>query len=234
MLTSIRDEYVRGVHLKNYSILLVEDDKGTQEELAEILTYFCKKVYIASDGLEALTLYYAHAPDLIISDIHMPKLSGLEFIKKIRQKDTKTAIAIVSAYTDVDLLLLATELHLLKYLVKPITKSKLLEVFKLFKNSKEYCEIKLDTQYTFYKERCLIINDKEEYLLTQRESDFLILLYEKKTLLGYGEIETFLGIDFNDNAIRQFIKKLRQKLPKGFLRNVQNSGYIINHTFLKT
>lgn len=220
--------------MKNYSILLVEDDKGTQEELEEILTYFCKEVYIASDGLEALALYHTHHPDLIISDIHMPKLSGLELIKKIRQEDKKIAIAIVSAYTDVDLLLLATELHLLKYLVKPITKSKLLKVFTLFKATKEHCEIKLDTHYTFYKDCCLIINHEEEYHLTQRESDFLILLYESKTLLSYAEIEIFLGIDFNDNAIRQFIKKLRQKLPKGFLRNVQNSGYIINHTFLKT
>ena len=218
--------------MKNYSILLAEDEIGTQEELKDILSFLCKEVYVASDGLEALALYEEHKPDLIISDIQMPKLSGLEFIKRIRKDDKETAIAIVSAYTDVDLLLLATELHLLKYLVKPITKSKLLEVFRLFKASKEVLEIQIDEAYVFHKDKCLILQNETEHLLTQRESDFLVLLYDTKALVTYADLETFLGIEFNDNAIRQFIKKFRQKLPKGFLRNVQNSGYIIENQYL--
>ena len=220
------------LNVKNYTILLAEDEKGTQEELKEILGFLCKKVYVASDGLEALELYEEHKPDLIISDIQMPKLSGLECIKKIRKEDKETAIVIVSAYTDVDLLLLATELHLLKYLVKPITKSKLLEVFRLFKESKEVSEIEINEEYTFYKNKCLILQNEIEHRLTQRESDFLVLLYDTKAVVTYADLETFLGIEFNDNAIRQFIKKLRQKLPKGFLRNIQNSGYIIDNHYL--
>jgi len=218
--------------VKNYTILLAEDEIGTQDELKDILSFLCKEVYIASDGLEALALYEEHQPDLIISDIQMPKLSGLDFIKRVRKDDKKRAIAIVSAYTDVDLLLLATELHLLKYLVKPITKSKLIEVFKLFKESREVSVIRINEEYIFYKDKCLILQNKIEHRLTQRESDFLVLLYDTKSLLTYSELETFLGIDFNANAIRQFIKKIRQKLPKGFLRNVQNSGYIIDNTYL--
>ena len=218
--------------MKNYTILLAEDEIGTQDELKDILSFLCKEVYIASDGLEALALYEEHQPDLIISDIQMPKLSGLDFIKRVRKDDKKRAIAIVSAYTDVDLLLLATELHLLKYLVKPITKSKLIEVFKLFKESREVSVIRINEEYIFYKDKCLILQNKIEHRLTQRESDFLVLLYDTKSLLTYSELETFLGIDFNANAIRQFIKKIRQKLPKGFLRNVQNSGYIIDNTYL--
>lgn len=223
---------LKEIIVKNYTILLAEDETGTQEELKEILSFFCKEVYIASDGLEALALYDEHQPDLIISDVQMPKLSGLEFIRKIRKEDKETAIAIVSAYTDVDLLLLATELHLLKYLVKPITKSKLLEVFKLFKESKEVSVIQIDEEYIFYKDKCLILQNETEHRLTQRESDFLVLLYSSKSVVTYAELETFLGIEFNDNAIRQFVKKIRQKLPKGFLRNIQNSGYIIDNRYL--
>lgn len=218
--------------MKNYTILLAEDEQGTQEELHDILGFFCKSVYIASNGLEAKYLYEEHHPDLIITDIKMPKLSGLELVKYIRKTDRDTSIAIVSAYTDVDYLLLATELQLLKYLVKPITKSKLLELFALFKEKRESDKIPLGTTHIFYPKQCLIVTEAKEYRLTQKEADFLDFLHAKKSIVSYYEIEELLGIEDyeNENAIRQFIKKLRQKLPQGYLRNVQGSGYTIENT----
>lgn len=218
--------------MKQYSILLVEDEKGTQEELSDIFGFLFKEVYLASDGVEAKELYLEHKPNLIISDIEMPKLSGLEFIRWIRQSDQETDIVIVSAYTNTDYLLLATELHLLKYLVKPITKSKLHDVLKLFKEKQETQLIYLNEAYQFWTQKAIIISKGVEFKLSQKESNFLHLLLKKKALVNYYEIEDILEIEFNDNARRQFIKKLRQKLPKDYLRNIQNSGYIINNTFL--
>lgn len=219
--------------MKNYTILLAEDEKGTQEELRDILGFLCKSVYIASDGLEAKALYEKHHPDLIITDIRMPKLSGLELVKYIRKTDMNTSIAIVSAHTDVNYLLLAAELQLLKYLVKPITKSKLLELFSIFKEKKEVDEIRIGETHTFYPKRCLMVTVEKEHTLTQKETDFLRFLHTKKSIINYYEIEDILGIDDykNENAIRQFIKKIRQKLPQDYLRNVQGSGYIIENTY---
>jgi YesN/AraC family two-component response regulator len=220
--------------VKEYSILLVEDEKGTQEELSDILEFLFKNIYLACDGVEAKELYLEHSPDLIITDIQMPKLSGLELIRWIRQTDQDTDIVIVSAYTNTDYLLLATELGLLKYLVKPITKSKLDTVLKLFKDKREAKLIYLNDTYQFLVQKSIILFGGTEYKLSQKESNFLSLLLRKKSLVNYYELEDILDIEFNDNARRQFIKKLRQKLPKDYLRNIQNSGYIINNRFLQS
>lgn len=221
--------------LKDYTILYAEDEKGIQEETKDILELFFKEVYIANDGLEAKALYKWHSPDLIITDIKMPKLNGLDFIKELRQDDEDTIIAITTAFTDFELMILATELNLLKYIVKPLTKDKLNEIFKRFlEKKKSKGVIKLDEDYIYYREKMLIKNPLEKFDLTQKEATFLNHLLNKKSIVIYEEIEYLLDIDRyeNENAIRQFIKKIRKKLPKNYLKNIQNEGYIISSEYL--
>jgi DNA-binding response OmpR family regulator len=214
--------------MKNYTVLLVEDELGTQEELSDILRLMCKEVYVASDGLKAKALYEDHHPDLIITDIELGKFSGLDLIRHIRKKDSHTCIAIISAHTNVNYLLLATELHLLKYLVKPITKSKLLNLFDMFKKEHELEEIILNKQNFFYPKRSLTSIENIEYKLSKKESRFLSLLH-KKSMVTYYELEDILELDeFSEHAIRQFIKKIRKKLPKKYLQNRQGSGYSLS------
>ena len=105
---------------KNIKILYVEDDEIARENGVEYLQNFFEQIYEASDAIKALQLYEKYQPDIIITDIQMPKLNGLEFVKKIRQKDKKTQIIIITAFCDRDYLLKAIELQLVKYLVKPV------------------------------------------------------------------------------------------------------------------
>lgn len=221
--------------LKNYTILYAEDEKGIQEETKDILELFFKEVYTANDGLEAKALYKWHSPDLIITDIKMPKLSGLDFIKDLRKEDEDTIIAITTAFTDFELMVLATELNLLKYIVKPLTKDKLNEIFKKFLEKKKSKDIiKLGEEFIYYKKEMLIKTSLESFCLSAKEATFLNHLLNKKAIVIYEEIEYLLDIDRyeNENAIRQFIKKIRKKLPKNYLKNIQNEGYIISSEYL--
>lgn len=221
--------------LKNYTILYAEDEKGIQEETNEILELLFKKVFLASNGLEAKELYKKHKPDLVISDIKMPKLNGLDFVKELRKDDEITPIAITTAFTDTELILLAIELNLLKYIIKPVTKEKLFEVFDKFIEKKRKSNIiNLNKDYIFYKENSLIKCENEVFNLTLKEQKFLEFLINKKSIVTYDELEYLLEIDnyYNENAIRQFIKKLRKKLPKDYLKNIQNQGYTINQEYL--
>ena len=221
--------------LSKYTIVYAEDEKGIQEEIQEILELFFKDVFIANNGLEALELYKKHKPDLIITDIKMPKLTGLDFIKELRKEDDKTCIAVTTAFTDLELMILATELNLLKYIVKPLTKDKLNEIFERFLEKKA-CDdtILLGEDFYFHKKASVIKKEKETYTLTSKELIFLNHLLSKKTIVTYEEIEYLLDIDSyeNENAIRQFIKKLRKKLPSNYLKNLQNEGYLINSEYL--
>ncbi len=113
--------------LKNYNILFAEDEDGLRDEIADTLKFLFKTVYCAKDGFQAKEMYDKHKIDIIISDIKMPKVTGLEFIQYVRQKDSEVFVCIISAYTDVKFMLPFTELNLLRYIVKPITKQNYLK-----------------------------------------------------------------------------------------------------------
>ena len=76
--------------------------------------------------------YLLEKPDLLMTDIKMEKWIRYWFNKKIRENDKDIKVVITSAYTNLDYLLEATELNLIKYIVKPITNAKLIEAFESF------------------------------------------------------------------------------------------------------
>ena len=69
----------------NLSVLFVEDDVEVSQQYVRMLKKIVKTVHVAYDGLEGLTAYNDHKPDIIISDISMPYLSGLDLVQKIRE-----------------------------------------------------------------------------------------------------------------------------------------------------
>jgi YesN/AraC family two-component response regulator len=109
----------------NLTLLYVEDDDIIRQNAVEYLSESFKEVLQAVDGQEALELYETHKPDIIMSDIEMPRLNGLQMAKKIRQKDKTIPIIITTAFTDTEYMLQAIELQLIKYIVKPINSKKL-------------------------------------------------------------------------------------------------------------
>lgn len=218
--------------LKSYKVLYVEDDLGIQKNIKEILEYYFKKVFVASNIADAQKIYEDDSIDLIITDIKLANDSGLDFIKRIRQTDRNTRAIITSAYTNLDYLLEATELNLLKYIVKPINSEKLLESFELFLDSFEGNNIfVIREDFLINFDKSLVEYKEEEMDLTKKENIFLKLLLDKNRVVTYEEIQNYFCEDdtiMTQNALRLFIKNLRKKLPKDFLKNVQGVGYFIN------
>lgn len=217
--------------LSNYTLLFVENEEGIRNNLKEIFEHLFDKVYIANDGLEGYEKYIEHKPNFIITDIKMPVLNGLEMITKIRANDLDTEIAVISAYTDINYLLNSIELNLLKYIIKPITETKLTNLFKTFLNKKASKNIiKLKNDYLYDRSFNKIKNGDEEYLLSKKEALFLNYLIDKDAIVSYSEIEDLLWEDksMSLNALRLFIKNFRKKLPDDFLVNLQNQGYTLS------
>lgn len=159
----------------------------------------------------------------------MPKGNGIEFIKKIRSNDSKTRVIIVSAHTDLEYMLDAAQLHLLKYIVKPLTQEKLMEALSSFVKSHTKNQLfKFNENYLFDFAKSIITIKDEEFQLTKKENHFLRLLFTKKRIITYGEIENQIWDDefiMTQNALRLFIKNLRKKLPVDTIKNVQGIGY---------
>ncbi len=96
--------------------------------------------------------------------------------------------------------------------------------------------VMLNDEYIYKKNLLLIQVQDQEFKLTVKEAKFLTLLLKKKSIITYYEIEGILENDNyeSQNHIRQFIKKLRLKLPKKYLYNIQNEGYCISSPYLDT
>ena len=116
--------------LSSLRILYVEDDLNTREEVSFFLEGIVAELYLASDGKEGYEKYCTHLPDLIITDIQMPKMNGIEMIEKIRQTDSYTPILITSAYNETNYLLNAINIGVERYILKPINLKLLVEAIK--------------------------------------------------------------------------------------------------------
>ena len=219
---------------KNIKILYVEDDEIARENGVEYLENFFETIYEASDAIIALQLYEKYKPDIIITDIQMPKLNGLEFVKRIRQKDKKTQIIVITAFCDREYLLKAIELQLVKYLVKPVREKEFEEaLFLCIDSLKEDNSniVKLDesTYFDLFNKN-LVIND-EVVKLRAKEILFLELLIKNKNrYVTYEEIENFVWFDsvMSKDALKTLVKNIKTKIPKDKILNLTNSGYKID------
>ena len=116
--------------LKNITILYVEDEKSLREITLNILKGFTYKQYIGENGLEGLELFKQHEDeiDLIITDVNMPQMNGLEMIKEIKKINTNIPIIVATAFSNTEYLLEAIDIGVDKYVLKPIDMKKLLQI----------------------------------------------------------------------------------------------------------
>ena len=215
--------------LLKLTLLYVEDDEIIRQNAVEYLSDYFKEVYQAKDGLDALEVYRTKKPDIIITDIEMPRLDGLTMAKKIRRKDKTTPIVITTAFTDTEYLIQAVELQLIKYIVKPVTSKKLNEALALlseYLHINSIVSIDKEKQYDNLN-KCLMI-DKELVTLTHKELQLFDLLAKNHhRVVNYEEIENTVWYDdyMSKDALRALIRTLRKKLQGDYIENVSGFGY---------
>ena len=108
--------------LKRITVLYVEDDEHIRNELTSLLIKFFKNIHTATDGEDGLNVYNTNKEniDVIISDINMPNLSGIEMVKQIRESNDDIPVIFTTAYSDVDYLSESIKLKIYDYIIKPI------------------------------------------------------------------------------------------------------------------
>ncbi|WP_373004431.1 response regulator transcription factor [Sulfurimonas sp.] len=222
-----------------FSILYAEDDERIREKYAKFLRLYFKDVYEATNGQEALELYEENKPDVIILDINMPVVNGLEVAKIIRRRDKETQLIILSAYSDREKLLAATELLLTKYLVKPIQSFELEEIIvkcihNLQARDDKESLLYLDGDFIWSKEEETLSKGNVIFKLTQKEL-LLLKLFCSKPNLTFSNIDILnyvweddIQSDFNTNKLRIVFSKLKTKLSFNLFSSQYNVGYKIN------
>ena len=227
---------------KNLNILYIEDDILATARLKNILSKFFNNNIIASNGEDAFELLKTSPKiDLIISDINMPKMDGLEFLEKLRYIDSKIPFIFVTARDEPDKMLRAIQLDIDNYILKPINLQNLLAVIdkiveKLYKEYlllEKNSHIELEKNLFWNRNNKTLIFDNQIIKLTKKELQFLeILMADENKIHKIEDIisvlweDEFLGKDYISN-LKNIISRLRNKVPALKIENLYGMGYKI-------
>lgn len=112
---------------KDLSVLFVEDSQILQKQVGKFLSKIFKEVYQAYDGEEGIKNFKRYKPDIILTDITMPKKNGLDMIREIMIIDDKTKIIVISAHNDEEVIAKIIALKVVDFLLKPLAMDKLID-----------------------------------------------------------------------------------------------------------
>jgi len=211
---------------KDLNILCIDDEIGVRKRIVNTLSYYFKNVYEASNGEEGLDIYYDKEPDIILCDIQMPIMNGIEMIKIIREEDVLIPIILLTAYNSEEYLIELINLHVQHFILKPINSENLEEALHNALKGKYTGIVKLkDDVFLDIDTLSLNIGD-ENISLSLREVKFLTLV-SNKMVLYYSKIEEELwnGKNMSSGALKSFVRDLRKKLPYEMIENIPQIGY---------
>ena len=167
-------------YLMQLKVLYIEDDDNTREDLKQFLRKKVGKVITAADGEEGLNKFKTEKPDIIIADILLPKLNGIDMIRQIREMGGKCPVIITSTVEKTSTILNAVDVGIVKYAVKPIILEELLET--LMKTAEEL------------KENTVVFNDIELKMACENEIKQAVTGFLKKTIgKGPRDLNVFIG-----------------------------------------
>lgn len=216
---------------RNLTSMIVEDDKQTAEYLKNILEDIFLEVYIANDGEKAIELYFEKKPDIIFTDIMMPKKNGIEFIKYIRAIDKDIKIIIISGHNTQEYLMEAVKLKLEDFIIKPIKFDSFIKTLNSIANdcsSKYSKQILLKSGAILEPYNKTVIFENITYVLTKSEFKLLMLLLNNKNQIVHKEIiENQLWLDgaLSENVLKGLVNKLRKKVGKNAIESQSGYGY---------
>ena len=221
--------------LKTLTIMYIEDDLMIRKSVTNTLELIFNTVVAFESAEEALNEYKITKPDIILSDINLPNMSGIEFSQEIRKNNFDIPIILLTADTNIKVLLEATKLKLVDFIVKPVSFDDLFATFKLAVKDilRTNTNILKFTNNTIYDVSTkLLYNSKnEEIHITSSENRLLqIFINNINKTISTAEIKDQLWddpFDASDSALKSVLSKLRSKIGKISIKNVSGMGYYL-------
>ncbi|MFA7084068.1 MAG: response regulator [Arcobacteraceae bacterium] len=216
--------------LKRLKVLYVEDDDNIRNELGSLLENFFDTVYSAADGQIGLELYKAHKEDIdvVLSDINMPKMTGIEMVKEIRKFDTKVPIMFATAYSDNEYLADAIKLRVYDYIIKPIDIRHLLTVMNDLANVL-YQEFLIEQQNRELERYKDVIDQNNIVIKTDINKNITYVNQQFCDITGY-ETDELIGESFERLKHKDTDISLIQEMFDTVFRNEAWIGKVKNQT----
>jgi two-component system, OmpR family, response regulator len=224
------------------SILVVEDEEKIARVLELELEYEGYSVTKVVDGLEALEAYRTGHWDLILLDVMLPGLSGIEILRRIRKNDLHTPVLLLTAKSSVEDKVSGLDLGANDYITKPFQIEELLARIRAalrVKQTEQPEEATGDmlrfSDLTINQKSREVIRAGEAIELTPREFDLLVyLMINKRQVLSRDQIlEAVWGYDFfgDTNVVDVYIRYVRKKIDPphlpALIHTVRGVGYVL-------
>lgn len=198
----VLDEYIDYSHFQDIKLLCIEDELEVSEWLKSHFSKIVPTVFIARNGKEGLDIFKEHSPDIVLTDIMMPMMSGLDMAREIRKLSLKTKIIIVTAHGDGDSLMDAIDIGVDRFLTKPVSLDKLdrsfLSCAKVIAVEKELAKKK--------QELCMVENIDSLTALPNRKKLLEIIGNSNSPALAILNIDSFKEInDFYGHTVGDMI-----------------------------
>ena len=219
--------------LNNLTVLIVENEGDGKKIVQEVMRDKFEKVITAQNGDEGLKKFKKYNPNMVITDVFMPIMNGLDMAKSIKEISKDTPIIVFSTNSEKETLLKAIDVGIDKYVLKPIDLDDFLVTLEnVAKNKIETANIiQVTNGYSFNKIKRVLNRDGVEISLTKKELAFISLLIKRLgTLVLHDEIKNvvWVGESVTEAAIRTFVKRVRDKVGSNFIKNVPGLGYKID------
>ena len=215
-------------------ILLVEDDEALQELIKKLLTNNEYIVSIAKNIKEAEKLLQLFVFDLIILDVMLPDISGLEFFKNAIKDRVNTPVIFLSALSDVDDRVAGLELGANDYIGKPFdSRELLLKIKKNLSKDQTLNVVKFGQESVFnLKEETFFHRDQQIKLSSNEIKILKLLINNSNQFLTRDLLNNELGLDYLSRSGDMQISRLRQKLKNecelnDIIRSIHGKGYKI-------
>ncbi|RLA70301.1 MAG: hypothetical protein DRG09_03560 [Epsilonproteobacteria bacterium] len=225
------------------TLLYAEDNQESRENYTFVLKDYFHEVYTAKDGKEALAMYHEKKPDIVLLDVTMPKMDGLDVAAAIREEDEEIPIIMLTAHSEREKLLRAVPLKLEKYLLKPVNTKILQNTMLELIQKIEYKDIiQLKEGLTWNKISNSLFYQEQHFKLTVKEKLLIQLLcmtlgdYCLRNTLIYHVWHDEIPDTSHDKKLTKLVSRLNKKimLETGseavLIENSYAFGYRLNNT----
>ncbi len=240
--------------IEKVKILYVEDEESIRKQLAKFLNYFASEVYIAHDGVMGLEYFKKYMPDIVISDIKMPKMNGIDMVKAIKEISPEQHIIFTTAHSESGFFIEAIDLQVDGYILKPVNLKKLEKkistITKDINNEKELEKQRfLTDEIAKLQDNLLIVLDKSQKLIYANKIflDFFDVKDTESFCSKYSSINTMFvceedffysknhktwiqelqGLEYNKRIVAFLTQTLEEKAFLVSVKEIENSGHTI-------
>ena len=217
------------------NLLYVEDDKEALEDVVFLLKRSFSDIYTACDGEEGLSIFKNNSIDIVLLDINIPKIDGLQLATEIRELDEYIPILFISAHSDTINLLSAIDLRAISYIIKPFNinelKNSILKAIHIVNKDKDKSDnVFLNNGFYWDNYKTELTYRTELLALTKNEILLIKHLFENRNrFLTAEELKEIIFPEkkVEANSIVQMLSRLRTKI----IRKINNDNFFIENIY---